>query len=145
MTVLMPQLLMLMALQTPATTATTAATTKAISIDGSAAGHPLRLVYGTDRGPQCQGVPPFTPYDGSNPQDNGADTSGALHSMGASVIRTHGSGELDWEKLFPHPHLDVRTDDPTNYRFDAGDAWLHRVVDKGFEPYFRLGAGQFTV
>ena len=119
---------------------------KMISVDASTAGAtPMRFTYGTDRGPQCQGVPPFTAYNGKHPQDDGADTSEALHSMGASVIRTHGSGELDWEKLFPHPNLDVRTDDPANYRFDAGDAWLHRVVDKGFEPYFRLGAGEFTV
>jgi hypothetical protein len=102
------------------------------------------MVYGVDRGPQCQGVPPFTAWNGKNPQDNGADTTEALHSMGASVIRTHGSGELDWEKLFPHPKLDVATDDPANYDFTAGDAWLQRVVGKGFAPYFRLGAGQFT-
>ena len=121
------------------------ATPKPISIDYSATGSPLTMVYGVDRGPQCQGVPPFTPEGGSHPQDTGADTSEALHSMGASVIRTHGSGELDWEKLFPHPKLDVATDDPKNYNFAAGDAWLHRVVDKGFAPYFRLGAGQFTV
>eukprot|EP01052_Picozoa_sp_SAG31_P013093 SAG31_NODE_780_length_12148_cov_7.369295_6_plen_146_part_00 len=115
---------LLLTLSAPARSSTT--TAKEIVIDGSAAGTPLRLVYGTDRGPHCQGVPPFTRYDGSNPQDNGADTSDALHRMGASVIRTHGSGELDWEKLFPHPNLDVRTDDPANYHFDAGDAWLHR-------------------
>ena len=114
---------------------------KPVSLDYSAAGTPLRLVYGTDRGPQCQGVPPFS---AAHPQDSGADTSEALHSMGASVIRTHGSGALDWEKLFPHPNLDVRTDDPANYDFAAGDAWLQRVVSKGFEPYLRLGAGQFT-
>ena len=114
---------------------------KPVSLDYSAAGTPLRLVYGTDRGPRCQGVPPFS---AAHPQDSGADTSEALHSMGASVVRTHGSGALDWEKLFPHPNLDVRTDDPANYDFAAGDAWLERVVSKGFEPYLRLGAGQFT-
>ena len=101
-----------------------ASVTKAISVDLSAAAPPkqMRFVYGVDRGPQCQGIPPFTPEGGAHPQDTGADTSEYLHSMGATVIRTHGSGELDWEKLFPHPLLDVRTDDPANYRFAAGDA-----------------------
>ena len=81
------------------------ATPKPISIDYSATGSPLTMVYGVDRGPQCQGVPPFTPEGGSHPQDTGADTSEALHSMGASVIRTHGSGELDWEKVKPRGFL----------------------------------------
>ena len=129
----------------------TATAIKSVRVDYSSIDphHPNRvgLVYGTDRGPQCQGVPPFTSYDGKNPQDNGADTSEYLHGMGATVIRTHGSGTLDWEKLYPHPLDTVAafpTDDPASYDFAAGDAWLHHVVDKGFEPYFRLGAGQFT-
>ena len=79
-------------------------TIKTVSVDVSAAAAPpMQFVYGVDRGPQCQGVPPFTPEGGDHPQDTGADTSEYLHSMGSTVIRTHGSGELDWEKLFPHP------------------------------------------
>ena len=61
-------------MELPRTMSDGEAPAKSISIDFSAAGSPLTMVYGVDRGPQCQGVPPFTPEGGKHPQDTGADS-----------------------------------------------------------------------
>ena len=111
-----------------------------VTVDYAAEANVMDFVYGTDRGPMCQGIPPYT---AANPRDGGINISSELHGMGATVVRTHGSGVLDWNVLYPHPHLDADTADPKSYDFKAGDAYMQRITSNGFEPYFRLGAGGF--
>jgi hypothetical protein len=59
--------------------------------------------------------------------------------MGSSIIRTHDSDALDWPVVFPHPGLDVATNDPSNYEWAAADEYYGRIVDSGLEVYLRLG------
>ena len=66
--------------------------------------------------------------------------------MGASLIRTHDSGVLDWPVIFPHSlalenssSTTADTTDPSNYVWEAADEYYGRIVGSGLEPYFRLG------
>ena len=112
-------------------------TSKSIVIDATSNTEATSFVHGTDLGPLCLGYPPF---DDSNPRFSGPDVSTDMHELGITVVRTHDSSLLDWPVYFPHPDLDVDTNDPANYDFSQGDAWLSSILDNGFEPYFRLGA-----
>ena len=108
------------------------AATALVSVDaGDPTATPFAFVYGVDAqsGPNCGRV-------GS---ELDVDLSGPLHAAGSTVIRTHDSGVLDWNVVFPHPGLDVSTDDPANYDFAAGDAYMATIVGNGFAPYLRLG------
>ena len=52
-----------------------------ITIDASKPDAAFDFLYGVDHGPLC---------------DSGVDVSEELRSMGATLIRTHDSGVLDW-------------------------------------------------
>lgn len=112
---------------------------KSIVIDvATASTEASSFVHGTDLGPRCLGYAPFD--DTTNPRFSGPDVTVDMQELGITLVRTHDSSLLDWPVYFPHPNLDVDTDDPANYDFSQGDAWLASVLDNGFEPYFRLGA-----
>lgn len=117
----------------------TDAPTKSVTVswDGTATANGME--YGTDQGPLCQGFPPFTTEFGDNPQNTGADASADLHSMGATMVRTHDSGVLDWNLVYHDQSLTLPTDDPSSYNFSAVDLYLNRITDRGFSPYVRLG------
>jgi hypothetical protein len=53
----------------------------ALTIDASKPGAAFDFLYGVDHGPLC---------------DSGVDVSAELRDMGATLIRTHDSGVLDW-------------------------------------------------
>jgi hypothetical protein len=99
---------------------------RSISLNFSAPTTPLRFSYGVDgnTGPQC---------------NNGVSVAAELHSFGSTLIRTHDANAIDWPLVFPHPGLDVATDEPSNYDWTAADAYFRKIVDHGFEPYVRLG------
>eukprot|EP00041_Stephanoeca_diplocostata_P030082 m.901640 g.901640 ORF g.901640 m.901640 type:complete len:480 (+) comp23688_c0_seq11:34-1473(+) len=105
-------------------TVVNSATPLTIGVNLNATKGTLDFLYGVDHGPLC---------------DSGVDVTPQLQSFGSSLIRTHDSGVLDWPVLFPHPNLDVSTSDPANYNFGPGDAYFEKIVNSGFEPYFRLG------
>eukprot|EP00039_Didymoeca_costata_P010914 m.148688 g.148688 ORF g.148688 m.148688 type:complete len:897 (+) comp15003_c0_seq2:3062-5752(+) len=97
---------------------------KNIIVDLTAPAMLMNLTYGVDHGPFC---------------DSGVNVAEELLSFGASVIRTHDSGVLDWPIVFPHPGLNVSTSDPNNYDFEAADQYFDGIVSNGLDPYFRLG------
>ena len=47
-----------------------------------------------------------------------------VHVCTHTSYRTHDSGVLDWEKLFPHPKLDVDTGEPL--RTDSEQLYIMR-------------------
>jgi hypothetical protein len=57
---------------------------KSVAINFAAPTGRLNFTFGTDRGPHCEGTPPFS---STNIRDDGVDASEALHAMGATVIR----------------------------------------------------------
>jgi len=109
---------------TNVSTASVSPNTKHIAIVVTEDAPAFNFTYGVDHGPMC---------------DSGVDVTRELQGFGSSLIRTHDSGVLDWPVIFPHPNLDVATDDPANYNFAPGDAYFRRIVASGFAPYFRLG------
>ena len=112
--------------QSMATVAATAAAAYTIAINFSSTASPLRFSYGADgnSGPEC----------GTH-----VSVAAELHSFGATLIRTHDADAIDWPLVFPHPKFDVPTDDPDSYDWTRADAYFHKLVDNGFEPYVRLG------
>eukprot|EP00040_Diaphanoeca_grandis_P019967 m.105811 g.105811 ORF g.105811 m.105811 type:complete len:521 (+) comp27678_c0_seq1:64-1626(+) len=91
--------------------------------------------FGADHGPSCDvpaGAPPI-------------NVATELLAMGATFIRTHDSGVLDWPVIFPHS-LSLEngattpdTTDPSNYVWTQADAYYSGIVKGGLQPYFRLG------
>jgi hypothetical protein len=121
------------------------AATRTISIDVAGTAKPFGFQYGVDHGPEC--AVPCLEYSGgkciqSAPAINVAPE---LLAMGASLVRTHDSGVLDWPVVFPHslslqgggPTAD--TADPANYDWSAADTYYSQIVSTGLEAYFRLG------
>jgi hypothetical protein len=108
--------------------------TKHIAVDFAApAPPPFSFAFGVNHGPQCDCA-------------GHVSVAAELQRIGASVIRTHDSGVLDWPLYFPHslslaePNATTpRTDDPANYNWAAADEYYANIVDSGFSPYFRLG------
>lgn len=119
--------------------------TRTISVDYSAASTPFDFEYGVDHGPDC--TVPCQKWAGGKCVTPGPVVSVApeLLKMGASLIRTHDSGVLDWPVIFPHSlslencTATPRTDDPSNYQWAAADEYYSKIVKSGMEVYFRLG------
>merc|ERR1719399_445054 len=101
-----------------------------------AAQHALpSFTWGVDRGPRCAS----STATGSVP-DSGASFASSLHSLGGQFIRTHDTDSLDWNLLYPRGGaLDADPRDPSSYDWTIGDEYFARIVDNGFDPYFRLG------
>lgn len=111
--------------------ASAAAPIKSIALNYRAHTSALNFAYGADgnHGVQCE---------------TGVSVATDLASFGATLIRTHDADAIDWTIYFPHPKLDVRTDDPANYNWTVADAYFRGIVDAGFEPYLRLGTSWGT-
>ena len=120
-----------------------------VSVDFSdPAGRAFDFQYGVDHGPECD-----APCLKWSPDNKGCAVSGPvvnvapeLLAMGASLIRTHDSGVLDWPVVFPHSlalqtasSATPDTADPANYNWTQADEYYGRIIESGLEPYFRLG------
>ena len=102
--------------------------------------------YGVDHGPLC--AAPCLHWSAAGVCLNhsaAVSVAGQLRAMGATYIRTHDSGVLDWPIVFPHSlslatgAATPDTTDPANYRWEAADAYFAQIVGAGLLPYFRLG------
>ena len=120
-----------------------------VSVDFSdPAGRAFEFQYGVDHGPECDA--PCIKWSADN---KGCAVPGPvvnvapeLLAMGASLIRTHDSGVLDWPVVFPHSlalqtasSATPDTADPANYNWTQADEYYGRIIESGLQPYFRLG------
>ena len=118
-----------------------------VSVDYSdAAAGPFDFRYGVDHGPDC--AAPCLQWSDGKCTASGPVVSVAaeLLTMGASLIRTHDSGVLDWPVVFPHSlalenasSTTPDTADPANYEWSQADEYYAQIINSGLEPYFRLG------
>ncbi len=87
----------------------------------------IRPLLGVNAGPLPAGRDPAN-----------ADLTLAYRRSGVTMVRTHDFyGPLDMATMYPD-----RTGDPhdrDSYAFAQSDAVWKRIVDGGFEPYFRIG------
>ncbi|MBP7867129.1 MAG: hypothetical protein KA419_14425 [Acidobacteria bacterium] len=92
---------------------------------GDAAG-PIRPLLGVNAGPMACGEP------------GNADVTGAYRQVGVHSVRTHDYyGPLDMAVLYPDRTKDPS--DPASYNFTQSDAHYAKILDAGFEVFFRLG------
>lgn len=118
-----------------------------VSIDYSdPAAKPFAFQYGVDHGPDCAVA--CTRWSDGKCAAHGPAVNVApeLLAMGASLIRTHDSGVLDWPVVFPHSlalqnvsSVTPDTTDPKNYDWSQADEYYGRIIGSGLEAYFRLG------
>lgn len=119
-----------------------------VTVDYSdAAAKPFEFEYGVDHGPVCDSACSRWSASGECLMNGPAvDVAPELLAMGASLIRTHDSGVLDWPVVFPHSlalpnasSVTPDTMDPANYNWSRADEYYGRIINSGLEPYFRLG------